>query len=854
MSDLNTKIQGWCTTGEFPEEDEFFHSFTTDNGLFRQDEGTCWDFKDEWPFSLSDEYFGALARLVCAFSNTFGGFIIFGVHDARRDGGHNKVKVNFDKFQTALSQIISGDLRLKISSYEGTPGGVDVLLVQPREHGFPPVRFSKKIGKYPEGKIWLRKNYEVVESAPGDFPVLFCRAGSDIAALEPIEIDGSLPPSPAKIKRFVGRVHVMDQLFNWLQNSDEPRTYLYGKGGSGKSTIAFEFARLLKEYGASLKAYRSDNVESVIFLSAKEKSLNSTKPEILDVDPDFSSEEELHRKILLYSRWIIDENHLLSLNLIELRDEIKELFNFTSVLLVIDDIDTLTTKGIDAGSEFLFKTICRANKLSKILYTLRNAPTQSIANSIEVPGLAGDDYTQFVSECAKQFSVSEPPSAFRDTDLAQVSERRPLVIESVIALVRTTGSYKRAVEAFEQHAGEGVRDYVFLREWDSLSGENPSRLLLAALADLDQPINFGDLQTVLQNEPSRVQDAIGAVREMFLTLNQAGDETLYLLAPLTRKFVTSKKNSLTGYSVLRERVKAFKRHIHISSPEVAGRIIAVEKLLPPRLHEHAPARAEEAWRVVFDQSLRPSVTEDPLFRALLGYVAVSIRPAKLTEAREAFTYALKMGYEPEYNYLRAWLNAEKTSGAYDGWCERIADTVISGKKYSEYEKIGMTSRKATSLFVRGKDLIYTDYQDAIKILFDSLALHLRAFRLNCLSANPYTDVSERMARNTALDLLRYTSKREAPWEALEYLAMLANLKDVYLDPIEDGLRESLRNISLLPKRPDLVSRLRQKLRPLPDLMASRDRWLESESSRRCIDLVRSTERELAEKRERSSVV
>ena len=103
------------------------------------------------------------------------------------------------------------------------------------------------------------------------------------------------------------------------------------------------------------------------------------------------------------------------------------------------------------------------------------------------------------------------------------------------------GSYGRAADAFEQHDGEGVRDYVFLREWDALSGEHPGRLLLAALSDLNTPISFGDLQTILQNDQSKVLDAIGGVREMFLTIDQAGEETLFSLAPLTRKFVAGKK-------------------------------------------------------------------------------------------------------------------------------------------------------------------------------------------------------------------------------------------------------------------------------------------------------------------------
>ena len=150
----------------------------------------------------------------------------------------------------------------------------------------------------------------------------------------------------------------------------------------------------------------------------------------------------------------------------ELRHEITMFLDISSVVLFIDDIDTLTTKGIDPGSDFIYRVLCRAKRLSKVLYTLRNAPSQSMTNSIEVPGLSGQELNEFIAECVHEFKVPEPTDEFKTTTLITLSERRPLLIESIIALVRTSGSYKKAAQLFEQHAGEQIRDYVFAREWD----------------------------------------------------------------------------------------------------------------------------------------------------------------------------------------------------------------------------------------------------------------------------------------------------------------------------------------------------------------------------------------------------
>src|SRR5690606_19586932 len=135
----------------------------------------------------------------------------------------------------------------------------------------------------------------------------------------------------------------------------------------------------------------------------------------------------------------------------EYRETVSNYFDNFSYLIVVDDIDTLTTKGIDPGADFLYRSLSRAKKRSKILYTIRNAPTQSLHNSIEVPGLLGEDYDKFVDECVARFKSPVPDKDFREVRLPRLSERRPLVIESIIALSRTAGGFQGAERLFTQN-------------------------------------------------------------------------------------------------------------------------------------------------------------------------------------------------------------------------------------------------------------------------------------------------------------------------------------------------------------------------------------------------------------------
>jgi len=744
-----------------------------------------------------------------------------------------------------LQQLFGSLPSLSFRSYtDAKAGAIDVLLVNQRPDGTAPYRFKKRIGNYLPGTIWVRSGHEVRAAEPTHYPVVFCRARpTELGEARPL--DGSIPPSPATLKqRFVGRTEVLDRLFHWLESSDEPRTYLHGKGGSGKTTIAYEFARLIREHGDRLRVYGGDSLDTVIFISAKEKALSVTEGKIVEAaNTDFSNEKELLQAILYYGGWTRDEAYLQAAPTEKLRADVKDFFEITSALLVIDDIDTLTTKGVDPGSDFLYRTLCRASRYSKVVYTLRNAPSQSLVNAIEVPGLGDEDFDHFVKECAEHFGVKEPDDEFRIHKLSEVSERRPLVIESIMALRRTASNYGQAVELFQQQTGDAIRDYVFLREWDALQS-NTSRLLLAALSEFGEPTNFSDLQGVLQFEPSTISDAIGAVREMFLQIDEAGSDALYSLAPLTRAFVASKRSQLVGYGLLHQRVKAFRRHVAVSNPRAANIATQVERLLPTRYTSHAVDRVSEATRIVSDKNLPPFVTEDPFFRTVQGYVlSCSSRP-QLSSVRDAFMFAIRMQFEPDFKYLRGWFGAEKSSGVNDGWCLQIADLVLNGKRYEERDKMEMIGRKATSLYVRAQERLLTDPSDALKDLAESLRLHLRAYRLYCGAGDIRAENSERYARNTGFQLLNTLARSTVPWEFLEHIESIAKSGEAYLDPLEDPIAQAIGLALKNQLKLEALARTRQRVKATLDVFGNDRLWLSGSARQRVLAGLQDFDRQL----------
>lgn len=221
-------LQKFVHDRTFPSDNDFVALFSSDGARFIDQEDLNWDFKDQWPFSYSGEYFLSIARLIAAFANTFGGMIIFGVHDEKRTGSHNKVLVNTDKMRQSIAGTMNACPEFEVRHYDlPALGEIDCLLVPARKQSDKPYRFVKP-NKY-GAAIWVRDGRSVVKAEPKHFPLLYCRVSEsqdDLAQPLP----GSIPTSPRKLDRFIGRMEAMEYLFEWLSLSDEPLTYLWGRG------------------------------------------------------------------------------------------------------------------------------------------------------------------------------------------------------------------------------------------------------------------------------------------------------------------------------------------------------------------------------------------------------------------------------------------------------------------------------------------------------------------------------------------------------------------------------------------------------------------------------------------------
>jgi hypothetical protein len=599
---------------------------------------------------------------------------------------------------------------------------------------------------------------------------------------------------------------------------------LYGKGGSGKTTIAYEIAKTLRLSGTPFKINGGDVLDNVIFVSAKEQSLNvMTQKSGSFVGLDFSNERELYEGILTLGNWSSEPLNELPLD--ELKSELRGFFDLTSNFVVIDDIDTLTTKGLEAGFDFLYGVLWRSKRRSKLLYTLRNAPSQSLANAIEVPGLEEGDYEEFVEVCRAQFKLANAPDRGLVLGrLSTISERRPLVVENIIALARTAGSYVRAIELFEESAGEDVRNYVFQREWNALPPTNHGRYVLAVLALHEQPLGFADLVALTRYEDQRVSDALSDVREMFLLVNEIGEEATYQLGAMTRSFVLEQSKSLDQYPAIKERVTKYRTNFFPDNPILSRLRDQVESLIYRSWKSQDKDALKKAETLITNKTLSPKITEDPRFHSLQGFVNVSLRPPNLDDARSHFNRAFAMKYEPEIEHLKAWYFAERDSGHGLEQSLKIADFVCKGRKYDDETKQTFLSRKATLLFNRGRENIYFDPSRGMADLEAALCLHLTSYERAFEAGDGRLDKIEEYARNSAYVLFQFLTSNQRYDDLLESIFRVCDNNITKFDPMEDPIEKSVAAILHSRVAKQDLQRFAGKLGALIKRLNDRSKW------------------------------
>ncbi len=725
MSDLKT-INGLIASGDLPSElNEIFpNDLDCNSKRFLIQEGYIIDYKEDIPDGFSKGYGAGIIRLCIGFYNTFGGLIVFGVRDADKTViGCNKL-LNVEGLTEYLRTLTKQEFRLQHREYRLKDSDLHIQIVMvPKRKNSKPARLLLPLENYAAGTLWIREQHEVLKVSTYHLPLIFSPRDNYLLSAEQEEtvtIHKSLPPSPATIKDFVGRQDLLLSLWEWFIYGEEPRIYLHGPGGSGKSTIAFEFARTIANSAGQLRISGSEKIDYIVYLSGKETELDPIKGSIGRFElQDFDTADTQYMEIL-YHTGILTSADLTDQS-IDVDTQLRELFDNYNGLIVLDDIDALSRRKVDTGEETLFFNIVRARKKAKVLYTTRFEPSYS-RSSLKVPGL---DYNlelpEFVRICAEQFGVP----GIGSLELAQIADKThslPLLIETIIGLRRDCGNYATALRLFQDKGGDESRAYLYKREYERLAVNGRARPVLAALQLLDTGVTFDTLANILPFPEEEVKDAISEISGIFLSkVVSDGGESQYRLAPPCTSLIKALSRNLDYFNAIERTVRLHKQSTLRLSPSETACISRFERKLKIG---QADSLILEAEAMLPTDPIR--VTRE--FNSLVGQAYTKSSKPNYTKARELFRSASNKGCRDIF-MMRTWYFVEMQSGFSLDVAEEICNVVIEDKNMSNRYRAEFLAKLGSCLSRQASHHTVTDLSRAISLLQRSLVSYFDSVRI-----------------------------------------------------------------------------------------------------------------------------
>lgn len=683
------------------------------------------DFKETIPTSFAKGYGAGIIRLALAFHNTYGGIIIFGVKDDDFSVSGISEQFDIESFNRFITELTGRKIECIVQTYSvqvGPNSKKMAIVLVPRRRLEAPLKLIRELEKYPEGMLWVRDRHQVVVATSEHLPLLYSIRNSNLFGADEnnqVLIHKSMPPTPATMKNFVGRMALMERLWQWLIHEDHPRLYLYGPGGSGKSTLAYEFAKNIIESSSDIVfpirrgTSLFEGLDYVIFLSGKETELNpfSGKQQNFSLR-NFSTASEQVGQILFHSGQI-DESELIGLSQEQWDDKLTELFDHYNGLIVIDDIDALSRRNEDTGEELLFLKSAQSKKRTKILYTLRYIPPYALRSSIAIPGLDEiRELPDFISLCCKQFETPKPNES-QISHIKKVTARLPLVIETIIGLRRGLSSYEESFNIFDQKGGEEARRYLYQREYDHLDPRGKSKYLLAAFSVFDTQVSSRTMSNVLSFSDEQIRDSLAEISGIFLsTVDADNGETLYELSAPAKPFVALVAPRLDRYQIISQRVKHFKNEKNATTPEDAAFIFRMDRMIRSNKYQDI---------IEFDGQIPDEnpVKENPRYKSLLGQAYAGNNIQYRTEAIELFKQAIGLNYRDVF-MMRSWYYLERR-GDSASEAKIVCEIVINDPKTSNRHMSEFLAKRGDCLSSQAMIFAWTDRERAISYIKQSLS-------------------------------------------------------------------------------------------------------------------------------------
>lgn len=439
-------------------------------------------------------------------------------------------------------------------------------------------------------------------------------------------VAGDLPPHDEIYDQWVGRTDLLRSLTDWFVG-DTRQMMIWGYGGAGKSSLAYEFARELQEAPPV-------GLEAVVWVTAKQTEYIAGAAR--EHAPDFTDVSSFCNAVFmaLYGR-VSDANP---------EALIKELSS-TNCLIVIDDLDTIL--GDQETAQFLLFDMRECK--SKILYTSRHQiPGLQYK---EVPPFDDEELKTFVTIRAGEYGANVNECLKRIQGIRSVTDGYPLFVDDLVRFSRLVG-IDDAVAQWSQRKGDAARQYALRRQLESLESGGVSGDALIAVAVAGRDLVMTEIGTVAGLTDEDAQQGVADLLNWHLihqVVHEGGSTPAYSMNANTRRLTLK---TFAGSPRLRGSEAALRALTGERVPEAKRRAIAATI---SRAQEIFRAQGVEPAAALLKQGMTGELAEDSDLYGALGWLYSRDWAAYADLAREAFRTAHRLGalkVDPYYHWVQ----------------------------------------------------------------------------------------------------------------------------------------------------------------------------------------------------------
>lgn len=476
-----------------------------------------------------------------------------------------------------------------------------------------------------------------------------------------IPLIGPDPNRDPNLIRFVGRSDFLEILWNWMADRTAPIRIITALGGTGKTSLAYEFCTQVVDNKPSW-------LTNLVWLSAKKRYFSAINDKYVEITKvDFFDSLSFLKSALMELGAVqndIDECD-------EEEDELIELFvdnvKLFPSIIVIDDIDSLEIE--EQRNLFSILNVIAGRVASsgvKFIFTSR-LDFGAVGQRIKLEGFPEKEFKEFARMVSDERGVKLGDDQI--VTIFKASLGSPVFCSSILRLVSLGTSVYEATKAWKDRAGEDVRKFAFERELELLT-ESQARVLFA-LTVLGQASQL-ELRKILEVDEARLIDDLTKLRDFHLYSvndNPSSGSLLSVSNPVSLMQELIRKRITDPTRIERECARA-RKNSPKGDDQVASAIGAVLALRSDGAHDEALVVARTA-------SKKNPKSGD--LHCMLGSCYLSVSPSKPSEAEKSFKRAFDNGCKRPELY-RLWIKAKWEIQDYIGILdlEKTAPDQISG--------------------------------------------------------------------------------------------------------------------------------------------------------------------------------